>query len=210
MYAFGAFTPFPSPNNTCTTMGTLAPAEARFEEVAFPITDAGEENFSLASLGLGGTGYVDGGSVVFPERYMKYEWSNFTVIATADVPGQLFTADLRITDDTCVADYGVKAIWPMTLCRTDLDCHPYPLPDAGDYQTDLEDGGVVLDDAGIAIVGRRFQGSGLNPSLETPANRFRCNLDPKIVSYMALAYGVGDWGVCESTRALTDFTNPTR
>ncbi|MBL8949675.1 MAG: hypothetical protein JNK82_02790 [Myxococcaceae bacterium] len=186
----------PEDDNTCAVTGALE-NEQRFREERFTLVPGGE---------VSSRAEVDGGVAVFPELYLKYAWSNLKFVSTGEVPGSIFTAQLEYTEDTCTATYDVTGVWPITLCHTDLDCSPNPLPEASD--TD------------ISIPARRFQGSGLNPAFENEEHPFRCNNSAAVHAYTATygisdfdeagnplpVYGISDWGVCEMTRPVSDFT----
>lgn len=80
-----------------------------------------------------------------PAQSFSYEWSGLRVYNTPEIPGTQFIADLRYTENGCIADYTVKGIWPVVSCATggkpdETKCDPYP-----DYN-----------------VGR-LRGSGINP-----------------------------------------------
>ncbi len=73
----------------------------------------------------------DGGTQVFPAIDTKLEFSEFNVIMSAKAPGTAFTAKLKYTEGTCVANYDVKGFWPIVGCETDVHCDPKADPDAG-------------------------------------------------------------------------------
>jgi hypothetical protein len=209
LYSLGKLTAFPSAEHLCD-VSDLTVADESFQAESFPLytpkklADGGTE-LTRGTPTPNGVVDEDAGTITFPARHMRYEWSGVKFVATSEVPGQLFTASLNVTDDGCTATYDVQGVWPFTLCQTDLDCSPYPLPDAGASD--------------ITISGRRFQGSGLNPSLQNADHPFKCNNAQNVHDYTALythnntAYDLpdaplvtGSWGVCEPTRAISDFT----
>ncbi len=83
-------------------------------------------NFQTEDLEL-----VDGGTEVLPAVSQKMEWTNFKIMMNAKVPGTFFTANLKLTEDTCVANYDVQGFWPIVTCTADSDCDPNANPDAG-------------------------------------------------------------------------------
>jgi hypothetical protein len=179
----------PAEDHTCA-LTDLTVTEQNFQE----------EVFSLLPNGIAsprGVVDADAGTVTYPALSIKYVWNDVKIVSTGEVPGSLFTATLDYTEDGCTAQYDVLGVWPITLCHTDLDCHPFPLPDA----TDTE----------IGIPGRRFQGSGLNPAFEDETHPFKCNNSAAVHAFTANygiggVYGVADWGVCEMTKPVSDFT----
>jgi hypothetical protein len=79
------------------------------------------------------------------DRTLTYEWSNLRIYSTPQIPGTQFVADLRYTDNGCIAEYKVKGMWPVVKCDTDdkpddSKCDPKPDPSVG-----------------------RTEGSGINP-----------------------------------------------
>jgi hypothetical protein len=74
---------------------------------------------------------VKGGNFTLPASSQKYEWSDFKLIVTAEVPGTAFTARMKLTEDGCTTEYDVRGIEPSIACETDLDCDPEPNIDAG-------------------------------------------------------------------------------
>ncbi len=191
--ALGGVPAAPAADNTCQVSGELV----------------NEQTFQAETLALvppqrvlSARAEVDAGTAVFPELHVRYAWSNLKFVSTSEVPGSLFTAQLEYTEDACTATYEVTGVWPITLCHTDLDCSPDPLPDVAE--------------ADIGIPGRRFQGSGLNPAFQDEAHPFKCNNSDAVHAYTANyaltdfegnpVYGITDWGVCEMTKPVSDFT----
>ena len=94
----------------------------------------------------------DGGTTPdLTARTVTYEWSNMKILANANIPGTVLSADLKYTENGCTAEYSAVGLWPPVKCATDDDCDPKPNLDAG-----------------------RALGSGINPTLPV-----RCNMDTK-------------------------------
>jgi hypothetical protein len=51
-----------------------------------------------------------------PAMSFRWEWSNLRVRMTAEFPGNVFSADLTVTQDGCTASYTVNAVFPAALC----------------------------------------------------------------------------------------------
>ena len=83
-------------------------------------------NFQKEDLDL-----VDGGTTTLPAISQKLEWSDFKLMMNAKVPGSFFTAKLKLSEGSCVANYDVKAFWPIVTCTTDDECDPAANVDAG-------------------------------------------------------------------------------
>ncbi|ATB36634.1 lipoprotein mlpA precursor [Cystobacter fuscus] len=78
-------------------------------------------------------------------KALTYEWSGLRIYNTPSIPGTQFIADLRYTENGCIAEYTVRGIWPVVSCATNKQpdeskCDPYPDPPT------------------------RLRGSGINPS----------------------------------------------
>jgi hypothetical protein len=76
---------------------------------------------------------------------LTYEWSGLRIYNTPSIPGTQFIADLRYTENGCIAEYTVRGIWPVVSCATkeqpdESKCDPYADPPT------------------------RLRGSGINPS----------------------------------------------
>lgn len=74
---------------------------------------------------------VDGGAEVFPAITYKAEFTDFNVITSTKVPGTAFTANIKYTEGSCVAEYKAVGFWPEIGCASDADCNPAPDLDAG-------------------------------------------------------------------------------
>ncbi len=169
MSAIGSLTGLPDATNICTASGFSA-ADETWPEIDVPLYPGGENDTSVNTGNtdpLQGTAVIldDGGTkvAVFPTLHEKYEWDSVKIISTTEIPGTVFSASLRYTENTCTATYNVFGIWPLTPCHTDLDCSPTPLPSAGVCMnacsadttvgtcdmTHYCDAGIEDDDAGI-------------------------------------------------------------
>ena len=51
-----------------------------------------------------------------PAITYKLEYTNFNVINSTKVPGTAFTADVKYTEGTCVAEYKALGFWPPVSC----------------------------------------------------------------------------------------------
>lgn len=113
------------------------------------ITDwtGGEQNFQAEDLTL-----VDGTMQTLPAITYKAEWTSFNVINSTKVPGTAFTADLKYTEGSCVANYKAVGFWPEIGCSADSDCDPNADLDAG-----------------------RVFGSGINPEFKP-----KCDMDLEV------------------------------
>jgi len=182
--AIGELPAKPADDGTCAVTGELV-NEQTFQEETIALVPPHRVQSSRAQ--------ADAGVAFFPELHIKYTWSDLKLVSTSEVPGTVFTAQLEYTEDACAATYDVTGIWPMTLCRTDLDCSPQALPEASD--TDL------------GIPARKLEGSGLNPAFEDAEHPLRCNNSPEVHAYTAnYALAGSGWGVCELTKPVSDFT----
>lgn len=200
----GDLTPDSDAEQTCTS-ATFTPIDVTFQEEVLELLDGGEAT---------ARGIVDGGTVTFPEVHLRYEFDSLKVLSTTEIPGTIFTAQMKYTEGTCTATYDVVGIWPITLCHTDLDCSPNPVGDGP-------------ADSALGIASRRLQGSGLNPAYATEQHPLKCNNSPAVHAYTAQyvpplagqsrarmlydfeygpVYGIAQWGVCEMTRPVADFT----
>lgn len=95
----------------------------------------GVQNFQAEDLEL-----TDGTTQTLPAITYKAEWTNFNVINSAKVQGTAFTANLKFTEGSCVANYKAVGFWPEVACSnkpsegelvTSGDCEPAPDLDAG-------------------------------------------------------------------------------
>lgn len=200
--------PDPAEDDACLA-STFTPIDVTFQEEVLPLVPGGGASARAVVD-------ADAGTITYPELHIRYEWDSLRVVSTTEIPGTIFTAQLRYTEDTCTATYDVTGIWPITLCHTDLDCSPNPV---GDGPADSE----------LGIQSRRLQGSGLNPAYDAADAGFplRCNNSPAVHAYTGSyggpphsasdpriitdfngdpVYGIEQWGVCEMTRPVTDFT----
>lgn len=99
----------------------------------------GEEMVTLA----------DGGTQTFPAATYKTEFTDFNIITSTKVPGTAFTANIKVTEGSCVADYKAVGFWPPIECSSEADCDPNADLDAG-----------------------RIFGSGINPDFKP-----KCDMD---------------------------------
>lgn len=67
---------------------------------------------------------LDGGRLDVPPLTVQWAWKDVRVRMMSAAPGSVLTAKLERTHGDCVEAYGVRAIWPMTYCLTDVDCVP--------------------------------------------------------------------------------------
>jgi hypothetical protein len=73
----------------------------------------------------------------FAGGIVKTDWSNFGVINSTKAPATYFTANLAITEGSCVTNYGVTGFWPIVSCDDGTGnpseglCNPIADPDAG-------------------------------------------------------------------------------
>jgi hypothetical protein len=73
-----------------------------------------------------------------PATSVRIDWTNFNVLVTADAQGTQFKADMKLTQDGCVAEYEVLGVAPAVGCVADEDCtcEGYPMED---------DAGVLIE-----------------------------------------------------------------
>lgn len=92
------------------------------------ITDitGGVQNYDQEVLTL-----ADGSSKTLPAITYKTEFTNFNIVNTTAVPGTVFSADVKYTEGSCVANYKAFGFWPEIHCATDVDCDPNADLDAG-------------------------------------------------------------------------------
>lgn len=64
-----------------------------------------------------------------PAIDISYEFSNLRFLVTADAQGTQFTADLKYTQDGCVAEYEVVGLYPVIGCTNDKECLCLPHPE---------------------------------------------------------------------------------
>lgn len=128
--AIGNMPQFPS-NNLCAVTDWVGGAQ-----------DYQEEIIDLA----------DGTQTTLPAITYKAEYTNFNVVNSTKVPGTAFTADLKYTEGSCVAEYKAIGFWPEIGCSND--------PSEGALVDSTEcDPNADLD------AGRVF-GSGINPEFK--------------------------------------------
>lgn len=84
------------------------------------------QNFQAENVDL-----VDGGTEALPAAKMQTEWSDMKILINAVIPGTAWTAKLKFTEGSCVANYEALAFWPLVHCESDLDCNPVADLDAG-------------------------------------------------------------------------------
>ena len=121
LIALGQMPQFPS-NNVCA-----------ISDFTGGVQNFGQEDLTLA----------DGTTSTLPAITYKTEFTNFNVVNSTKVPGTAFTADVKLTEGGCVANYKAVGFWPEIHCATDSDCDPNADLDAG-----------------------RVFGSGINPAFE--------------------------------------------
>ncbi len=95
----------------------------------------------------------DAGLPAKPAVSLKYEWSKLEFVNTPSVPGTVFSGRVKRTEDGCEATFDAFWFWPAVQCADDLDCAPFPTPDAG-----------ILT------------GSGISPSLSPASKPVKCNV----------------------------------
>jgi hypothetical protein len=93
-----------------------------------------------------------------PAIKLASEWSNFEIINNTKAPGTFWTANLKMTEGSCVTDYVATAFWPLVTCgvlddqgavSVGTDGKPVTDPGACDVSADIDAG--------------RVTGSGLSP-----------------------------------------------
>jgi hypothetical protein len=229
MSAMFDLTPFPDSANLCKATETAA-ADEDFAEVDFQLVDGGTASTPAdPNEPLTGTAIIvdDGGvaTAIFPELHEKYDWKDVEFISTTAVPGSVFQGTLNYTQNVgannCTATYAAFGVWPLTVCRTDIDCRTSPQPgttvchnacdsDFGtttgmapcdkDHPTCNTDGVCETTDAmpqicrpnEMSIATRQFQGSGLNPSFEDVDGGFPIKChNDPRIAFMLSTYGIG-------------------
>ena len=130
MYSLGSFTSTEPDGNDFCMVPTLSAAHQVVEEVA------GEGGGSPAPLQTA--------------TDVTYEWSNAKLYVTTAAPGTQMTADLKVTQDGCTAQYKVVALYPGVSCASeDADGNPTIDPKLCEPEADPEKGYAF--------------GSGINP-----------------------------------------------
>jgi hypothetical protein len=122
-YAFGRFdSVYPDGNDICTA--TLAPSE-----MDYPAIPAHAVNVAIPGDGS----YASAPSqAAVPLTHVRYEWTNFRAIVSAESLGLQAFATLSVTRDGCQADYQVSILTPRVPCAK-LDGALNPVsPPAGD------------------------------------------------------------------------------
>lgn len=84
------------------------------------------QNFAAEMVDL-----VDGGTQNFPAVKMQVEFTDLNILNTTVIPGTAWTAKVKFTEGSCVANYDALAFWPEVHCETDADCNPEADLDAG-------------------------------------------------------------------------------
>lgn len=136
--ALGKFTVYPDKDGICQCT-EISPATQSFQEESLDLSDGGTE--------------------VLPALKLSYEWSNLKMTNTANVPGTVFTAELKYTEDSCTATYEVLGFWPPVHCKADDDCNP---------EADLDAG--------------RITGSGINPDFQPKCNKETGYCEPSVAA----------------------------
>lgn len=77
---------------------------------------------------------------------LTYEWDNVKFLVTADAQGTQMSADLKFTQDGCVAEYHVTAVYPVYGCEKAADCHDEDSAINPDFAVECVDGMCVLKD----------------------------------------------------------------
>ena len=123
------------------------------------VTDivGGVQNYGPETLDL-----ADGTQTTLPAITYNVEYTNFNVVNSAKVLGNAFTADVKYTEGSCVANYKAVGFWVgLSLLQgtADIKCTPAVPADAGlVYSTDCDPSSDL--DAG------RVFGSGINPAFQ--------------------------------------------
>jgi hypothetical protein len=96
-----------------------------------------------------------------PALSRKYEFQNLKFLATVNAPGTVFTAEVKLTEDTCTATMKAIGLWPQIGCdpanndpkrnNYNVDCDP---------KTDVDAGHIV--------------GSGINPTFAPEGKPVTC------------------------------------
>lgn len=97
----------------------------------------------------------------FPAIDLKTEFSKIEVVNSAKAPSTYFTADLKLTEGSCVSSYSVVAFWPVIDC-TLLDDNGDPKKDANGKTLGTD---VACDPNADIDAGRVF-GSGISPNFK--------------------------------------------
>ena len=116
----------------------------------------------------------DPGYPAEPAKLVKYEWSNAKWLVNPDAQGTQFEADLKFTEDGCVAEYKVSAVYPAIDCQSDEDC---TADDSG-----INPGFAVECDLSINANGLDVEDDPMTPENEAE-NWGICVLKEKIPSY---------------------------
>lgn len=94
-----------------------------------------------------------------PPHLVKHEWSNAKWLVNPDAQGTQFEADLKFTEDGCVAEYHVTAVYPALDCQTDDECSA---DDSG-----INPGFAVVCDLSINVNGLDSEDDPATPEDET-------------------------------------------
>jgi hypothetical protein len=107
-YSFGRFdNVYPDANGICTAK--LAPSDMTYPDVP-------AHSVTVPIPGDGSYASSPGPLSDAPATHVRYEWSNFRAIVSAESLGLLAFADLSITRDGCKADYQVTILSPRVSC----------------------------------------------------------------------------------------------
>lgn len=94
--AIGDMPQFPA-NNVCAVTNWKA--------------NSGAQNFQEEVIDL-----ADGTQTTLPAITYKIDYTNFNVVNSTKVPGTAFTADVKYTEGSCVAEYKAVGFWPEIHC----------------------------------------------------------------------------------------------
>jgi hypothetical protein len=141
VYALGKLASMEPSGGFCT-VPTFAPAELDLPEVPPEIPEGGlpeggdagdaSDDGAVADGAAADGAATDGGAAEDagacpppeppgpfpgqPAQSFRYEWSNLRAKMTKEFPGNVFSADLTITQDGCTASYTVNAVFPAVFC----------------------------------------------------------------------------------------------
>jgi hypothetical protein len=123
-YAFGRFdSVYPDANDLCSA--TLAASEMDYPDVP-------AHKVSVSIPGDGSYASAPGTQPDSPQTHVRYEWTNFRAIVSAESLGLQAFANLTVTRDGCAADYQVSLLTPRVPCAK-LDGMGNPvMPPSGD------------------------------------------------------------------------------